>query len=49
MEPLRVNQKPDAIALFSYFLAAAILIPMGWWMKAHWVPALAAWSRGWFH
>lgn len=27
------SAKPDAITLISYLIAAAILIPIGWWLK----------------
>lgn len=46
---LNETPKPDAISIISYFIAAAVLIPIGWWLKAHLVPELAAWSRDWFH
>lgn len=28
------GKKPDAIDLISYLIAAAIVIPIGWWIKA---------------
>lgn len=27
--------KPDALALISYLVAAAMLLPLGWWLKAN--------------
>jgi len=29
------RQSPDPLTLFSYLLVAAILLPLGWWLKAH--------------
>ncbi|MFQ6183657.1 hypothetical protein ACLMJV_17140 [Sinorhizobium meliloti] len=27
--------KPDALTTISYLVAAAILLPLGWWLKAN--------------
>lgn len=44
-----MNDKPDAIAVVSYFLAAAVLIPIGWWMKANYAHDMGAWTLSLFH
>lgn len=30
-----MNDQPDAISLISYLIAAAMLIPLGMWLKAN--------------
>jgi hypothetical protein len=30
-----MNDTPDAISIISYLVAAAMLIPLGWWLKAN--------------
>jgi hypothetical protein len=40
--------KPDAISFISYLLAAAIIIPIGWWLKANEVFGFGAWVQSWF-
>jgi len=37
------------IALIANLIAFAIMAPLAWYLKAHYVPILAAWSRTWFH
>lgn len=41
------TNKPDMLTLVSYLIAAAILIPIGWWLKeshagdiGHWILSL---------
>jgi hypothetical protein len=29
------DRKPDSSSLLSYLIAAAVLIPVGWWLKAN--------------
>lgn len=41
--------KPDAWHYISYGLAALILLPIGLWLKIHYVPIWAEWSRSFFH
>lgn len=46
----RENSKgtPDALTVFSYFLAAAILIPIGWWLKANYAVTVGEWIRSFY-
>ena len=44
MEP---EKSPDLLTLISYAVAAAILIPIGWWLKEN--LGLADWLRSLFH
>lgn len=47
MEPDRPT--PDTLTIVSYMIAAAFLLPLGWWLKASWAPSAAAWLRGLFY
>lgn len=31
----RMDEKPDPLTLVSYLIAAAILLPIGWWLKTN--------------
>lgn len=39
--------KPDALTLISYLIAAAMLLPLGWWLKEN--LGLAEWMRSFFY
>lgn len=41
--------KPTALDFISYLLAAAILIPFGWWLKSNELFGFGAWVVGLFH
>jgi hypothetical protein len=41
--------RSEGLAVISYLIAAAILLPLGWWLKAAYAPAIADWSRSLFH
>ena len=28
-----MNERPDPLTLVSYLIAAALLLPLGWWLK----------------
>lgn len=30
-----MNETPDALTTISYLIAAALLLPLGWWLKAN--------------
>jgi hypothetical protein len=30
-----MDEKPDLLTLVSYTIAAALLLPLGWWLKAN--------------
>lgn len=41
-----MNKPPeDAYSVIGYFVAAALLLPVGLWAKATYAPVLAAWIR----
>lgn len=42
-----MDEKPDLLTLVSYLIAAAILIPIGWWLKDN--LGLADWLRSLFY
>jgi hypothetical protein len=37
---------PDWHSIISYLIAAAILVPIGWWAKDNIAPHVAEWIRG---
>ncbi len=40
--------KEDMLSLISYLIAAAIIIPIGWWLKSHELFGFGAWVMSWF-
>lgn len=40
---------PDALTMFSYLLAAAILMPVAWWLKSNELFGFGAWVVSLFH
>jgi hypothetical protein len=42
-------EKPDAVSLLSYALASALLLPLGWWLKANYASELGGWILSWFY
>lgn len=40
-------KSPDGLTIISYLIAAAILIPIGWWLKEN--LGLADWLRSLFY
>lgn len=43
-----MNEKPDAISLAGYLLAAALLLPLGWWLKANYAEDVGAFVLSFF-
>lgn len=41
-----MEENPDPLTIISYLIAAAILIPIGWWLKEN--LGLAEWLRSFF-
>ncbi len=39
----------EGLAIFSYLLAAVILLPIGWWLKTSYHAPLAAWFNSFIH
>ncbi|GAA4121535.1 hypothetical protein GCM10023067_30550 [Aminobacter aganoensis] len=48
-ELLHLDEKPDLLTLVSYVIAAAILLPVGWWLKEQQLFGFGAWVVSWFH
>jgi hypothetical protein len=50
---LKEPQKPlsgdDVLSLVSYLIAAAMLIPFGWWLKSHRLFGFGDWVVSLFH
>ncbi|AMS40503.1 hypothetical protein AA2016_1571 [Aminobacter aminovorans] len=44
-----LDDKPDLLTLVSYMIAAAILLPVGWWLKENQLFGFGAWVVSWFH
>lgn len=42
-------QKPDTLTLISHLIAAAILIPIGWWLKSNELFGFGEWVVSLFH
>lgn len=40
-----MNNQTDGLTLISYLIAAAIVLPLGWWVKATYAPLIADWIR----
>jgi type IV secretory pathway TrbD component len=41
--------KPDALTFFCNLIAAAIILPIGWWLKEHELFGFGAWVVSLFH
>lgn len=41
--------KPDVLTLISYMIAAALLIPVGWWLKDQRLFGFGDWVVGLFY
>ncbi|WP_256377855.1 MULTISPECIES: hypothetical protein [Brucellaceae] len=44
-----MQNNPQPFALIGYIIAAALLLPLGWWLKANYAGDLAAWMRSFFY
>lgn len=44
-----MNEKPSTLDLFSYLLAAAILMPIGWYLKEQRLFGFGDWVVSLFH
>lgn len=44
-----MEQKPDAISVISYLLAAAFLLPLGWWLKANYAEDIGGFIISFFY
>lgn len=44
-----MNDTPDAISIISYLVAAAMLIPLGWWLKSERLFGFGDWVVSLFH
>lgn len=42
-------EKPDVISLISYSIASAMLLPIGWYLKANYAEQLGGWVISWFY
>lgn len=42
-------EKPDVISLISYGIASALLLPIGWYLKANYAEQLGGWVISWFY
>lgn len=42
-------QEPSQLDLISYAIAAAIMAPIGWYLKAHYAQDFGAWLLSPFH
>jgi hypothetical protein len=42
-------EKPDPLAYISYLIAAAILLPLGWWLKEQELFGFGAWVMSWLY
>lgn len=40
---------PDMATIIGYIVAAALLLPLGWWLKANYAADLGSWTLSWFH
>lgn len=44
-----MTEEPSRLDLITYAIAAIILAPVGWYLKAHYAHDLGAWALSWFH
>ncbi len=44
-----MQKEPDGLSIISYLIAAALLLPIGWWLKVNWAPGAAEWLRSLVH
>lgn len=48
-EKSRPSDKMSGLDIFSNLAAAAILLPLAWWINKTYGEPLAAWFNSWFH
>ena len=44
-----MDKGPDTLTVISYAIAAAILLPVGWWLKANGLFGFGDWVVSLFH